>query len=64
MAQGKKVGLVTVRLYRPFSAEALVNAIPDSVKQISRIRQNKRARFSWRASVLRRCSSSEGNKIQ
>ena len=41
MAQGKKVGLVTVRLYRPFSAETLVNAIPDSVKQISVLDRTK-----------------------
>ena len=41
IAQGKKVGLVTVRLYRPFSAEALVNAIPDSVKQISVLDRTK-----------------------
>ena len=34
MAKGEKVGLVKVRLYRPFSAEALVNTIPDSVKQL------------------------------
>ena len=34
MAKGEKVGLVKVRLYRPFSAETLVNAIPDSVKQL------------------------------
>ena len=34
MAKGEKVGLVKVRLYRPFSAEALVNAIPDTVKQL------------------------------
>ncbi len=37
MAAGKKVGLVTVRLYRPFSAEALVNAIPESVRCSSSI---------------------------
>ena len=41
LAQGKKVGLVTVRLYRPFCAEALVNAIPDSVKQISVLDRTK-----------------------
>ena len=34
MAKGEKVGLVKVRLYRPFSAEALVNTIPDTVKQL------------------------------
>nr|WP_317427810.1 pyruvate:ferredoxin (flavodoxin) oxidoreductase [uncultured Blautia sp.] len=41
MAAGKKVGLVTVRLYRPFCAEALVNAIPDTVKQISVLDRTK-----------------------
>ena len=35
VAAGKKVGVVKVRLYRPFSAEALINAIPETVKQIS-----------------------------
>ena len=40
-AQGQKVGLVKVRLYRPFSAEHLVKAIPDSVKQISVLDRTK-----------------------
>ena len=35
MARGEKVGVVKVRLYRPFCNEALVAAIPDSVKRIS-----------------------------
>ena len=34
-AAGEKVGVVKVRLYRPFSAEALIDAIPDTVKKIS-----------------------------
>ncbi len=33
-ATGKKVGVVKVRLYRPFCAQALIDAIPDTVKQI------------------------------
>ena len=41
LAQGKKVGLVKVRLYRPFSAEALVAAIPESVKQITVLDRTK-----------------------
>ena len=41
MAAGKKVRLVTVRLYRPFCAEALVNAIPETVKQISVLDRTK-----------------------
>ena len=40
-AAGEKVGVVKVRLYRPFSAEALVNAIPESVKQITVLDRTK-----------------------
>ena len=39
--QGKKVGLVKVRLYRPFSADALVAAIPETVKQITVLDRTK-----------------------
>lgn len=35
LARGEKVGLVKVRLFRPFSKEALLSVIPDSVKKIS-----------------------------
>ena len=38
---GEKVGVVKVRLYRPFCAEALVDAIPDTVKQISVLDRTK-----------------------
>ena len=41
MAAGQKVGVVKVRLYRPFSAEALIEAIPDSVKQITVLDRTK-----------------------
>ena len=34
-AHGAKVGLVKVRLYRPFCAAKLIEAIPASVKRIS-----------------------------
>ena len=40
-AAGEKVGVVKVRLYRPFSAEALVAAIPESVKRISVLDRTK-----------------------
>jgi pyruvate-ferredoxin/flavodoxin oxidoreductase len=33
--QGEKVGLVKVRLYRPFDAKALIAALPKSVKKIA-----------------------------
>ena len=41
LAKGEKVGLVKVRLYRPFSKEALIEAIPDSVKKISVLDRTK-----------------------
>ena len=41
LAAGRKVGVVKVRLYRPFCAEALINAIPESVKQITVLDRTK-----------------------
>ncbi|MBE7092633.1 MAG: pyruvate:ferredoxin (flavodoxin) oxidoreductase [Clostridiales bacterium] len=40
-AQGEKVGLVKVRLYRPFSAEKLVEAIPATAKNIAVLDRTK-----------------------
>ncbi|MBQ6847966.1 MAG: pyruvate:ferredoxin (flavodoxin) oxidoreductase, partial [Clostridia bacterium] len=40
-AAGEKVGLVKVRLYRPFSAEKLVEAIPQTVKKIAVLDRTK-----------------------
>ncbi|MSS64698.1 pyruvate:ferredoxin (flavodoxin) oxidoreductase [Velocimicrobium porci] len=40
-ANGEKVGLVKVRLYRPFSAKHLIDAIPDTVKTISVLDRTK-----------------------
>ncbi|MCL2370522.1 MAG: pyruvate:ferredoxin (flavodoxin) oxidoreductase [Firmicutes bacterium] len=39
--QGKKVGLIKVRLYRPFSVKDFVGAIPSSVKRISVLDRTK-----------------------
>jgi len=41
LAKGEKVGVVKVRLYRPFSAKALIEAIPESVKVISVLDRTK-----------------------
>jgi pyruvate-ferredoxin/flavodoxin oxidoreductase len=41
MAAGKKVGVVKVRLYRPFCKDALIDAIPDSVKTINVLDRTK-----------------------
>ena len=40
-ARGEKVGMVSVHLYRPFSASHLINALPESIKQISVIDRTK-----------------------
>ena len=40
-AQGEKVGLIKVRLYRPFSCEHLLEALPKSVKKIAVLDRTK-----------------------
>jgi pyruvate-ferredoxin/flavodoxin oxidoreductase len=40
-AQGSKVGLVKVRLYRPFDAKALIDVIPETVTKISVLDRTK-----------------------
>ncbi|MCQ2440146.1 MAG: pyruvate:ferredoxin (flavodoxin) oxidoreductase [Oscillospiraceae bacterium] len=40
-AQGEKVGMVMVRLYRPFSAEKLIEAIPATCKKIAVLDRTK-----------------------
>ncbi|MCI6617908.1 MAG: pyruvate:ferredoxin (flavodoxin) oxidoreductase, partial [Prevotella sp.] len=39
--QGKKVGMVAVHLYRPFSVDAIRKAIPDTVKRIAVLDRTK-----------------------
>lgn len=41
MAQGEKVGLVKVRLYRPFSVKHLLAVIPDTVRKIAVLDRTK-----------------------
>ena len=40
-AKGEKVGLIKVRLYRPWSSEALPNAIPKTAKKIAVLDRTK-----------------------
>ncbi len=40
-ARGEKVGLVKVRLFRPFAADALLKAIPESVRAIAVLDRTK-----------------------
>ncbi len=41
MAQGEKIGLVTVHLYRPFSEKYFFNVLPKSVKRIAVLDRTK-----------------------
>lgn len=41
LKKGKKVGLIKVRLYRPFATEAFVNALPKTVKKIAVLDRTK-----------------------
>jgi len=40
-AQGEKLGLLKVRLYRPFAAEAFLTALPDTVRKIAVLDRTK-----------------------
>jgi pyruvate-ferredoxin/flavodoxin oxidoreductase len=40
-AQGEKLGLLKVRLYRPFAAEAFIAALPETVKSIAVLDRTK-----------------------
>ena len=40
-AKGEKVGMVIVRLYRPFDCKAMINALPNTVKCISVLDRTK-----------------------
>ena len=41
MAEGKKVGILEVHLYRPFSAEYMLKVLPETVKKISVLDRTK-----------------------
>ncbi|MGA3214381.1 MAG: pyruvate:ferredoxin (flavodoxin) oxidoreductase [Acidimicrobiales bacterium] len=41
VANGERVGMVTVRLYRPFPAEQLVSALPPSVRSVAVLDRTK-----------------------
>ncbi len=41
MKQGKKVGMVSVHLYRPFSVKHLINAVPKTCKRIAVLDRTK-----------------------
>ena len=63
MSKGEKVGLVKVRLFRPFSAAHLIDAIPDTVKQISVLDRSKEPGAQGEALYLDVVSALKGSKF-
>lgn len=59
LKQGKKVGLITVHLYRPFSEKYFFNVVPASVKRVCVLDRTKEpgARVSRSTSTSSRCST-------
>ena len=55
-ARGERVGVVQVRLYRPFPAQALLDALPATRAPRRRARPHQGARLARRAALPRRAS--------
>jgi len=51
-AQGERVGVVTLRLYRPFPAAALLAALPATASRVSPARQRARANHAGKTRTL------------
>ncbi len=63
-ANGQKVGLIKVRLYRPFSAKHLIDAIPDTVKKISVLDRTKESGSVGEPLYLDVVAALQGSKFQ
>ena len=62
-AAGEKVGVVKVRLYRPFCAQALIDAIPDTVKYINVLDRTKEPGAEGEPLYLDVVSALKGSKF-
>ena len=63
-AKGGKVGLIKVRLFRPFSAKHLISQIPDSVKVISVLDRTKEPGAQGEPLFLDVVSALRGTKFE
>ena len=59
-AEGERVGLVKVRLYRPFDAAALIEALPKTCAAHRRSGSHERAGRAGRTAISRRCRRTHG----
>ena len=64
MAAGEKVGVVMVRLYRPFCAQALIDVIPDTVKYINVLDRTKEPGAQGEPLYLDVVSALKGSKFE
>ncbi len=64
MAAGEKVGVVKVRLYRPFSAKAFVDAIPETAKVINVLDRTKEPGAQGEPLYLDVVSALKGTKFE
>ena len=64
MAAGEKVGVVKVRLYRPFCAQALIDAIPETVKVINVLDRTKEPGAQGEPLYLDVVSALKGTKFE
>ena len=62
-AAGEKVGVVKVRLYRPFCAQALIDVIPDTVKYINVLDRTKEPGAQGEPLFLDVVSALKGSKF-
>ena len=62
-AAGEKVGVVKVRLYRPFCAQTLIDAIPDTVKYINVLDRTKEPGAEGEPLYLDVVSALKGSKF-
>ena len=64
LAAGEKVGVVKVRLYRPFCAQALVDAIPETAKVINVLDRTKEPGAQGEPLYLDVVSALKGTKFE
>ncbi|MDO4546343.1 MAG: 2-oxoacid:acceptor oxidoreductase family protein, partial [Bacillota bacterium] len=63
-AKGKKVGVVRVRLYRPFSAEHMISVIPETVKRIAVLDRTKEPGSTGEPLFLDVTAALKGSKFE
>lgn len=61
LIRGEKVGVLKVRLFRPFSAKHLLQALPETVRAIAVLDRTKEPRRAGRAALSGRDDRTGGS---